>query len=102
MAGSHLRLASAIASVVCVGVWALQVATGVEAQGSATTSRIGREVAIPRHLEDDEEFSLSISQLLAYGQQLFSANWTEQEGGGRPLSKGTGKQLSDQSAPLTG
>lgn len=30
------------------------------------------------------------------------ANWTEQDGGGRPLNKGTGKALSDPSAPLTG
>ena len=30
------------------------------------------------------------------------ANWTEQEGGGRPLSKGTGKPLSNPGKPLTG
>src|SRR2546423_7684916 len=67
-----------------------------------TKTQIGREVAIARHLEDDEEFRLSIKDLLAYGQKLFTANWTEQEGGGRPLSKGTGKQLTDLGAPLTG
>ena len=30
------------------------------------------------------------------------ANWTDQEGGGRPLTKGTGKQLTDPSQPLVG
>ncbi len=65
-------------------------------------SRIGREVAIERHLQDDEEFALPVLDLLAYGKQLFMANWTEQEGGGRPQSKGTGAALADPSQPLTG
>src|SRR5262245_20982007 len=67
-----------------------------------TQTAIGREVAIPRHLDDDEEFNVPLSDLIAYGQKLFSANWTEQEGGGRPLTKGTGKGLTDATAPLTG
>ena len=52
----------------------------------------GREVAIPRHLQDDEEFRLSVSALLGFGKQLFAANWTDQEGGGRPLTKGNGRR----------
>jgi len=63
---------------------------------------IGREWSITRHLQDDEEFRISLADLLSLGKLLFDANWTEQEGGGRPLSKGTGKQLSDSTAPLTG
>jgi len=65
-------------------------------------SPVGREIAVTRHLADDEEFRIPIVELLALGQRIFAANWTEQEGGGRPLSKGTGKQLTDVSAPLTG
>jgi Di-haem oxidoreductase, putative peroxidase len=65
-------------------------------------SRIGRENAIPKHLKDDEEFQLPLGDLLAFGQKLFMANWTEQDGGGRPLTKGTGKALSDPGSPLTG
>lgn len=65
-------------------------------------SRIGREVAVTRHLEDDQEFSVPLAELLAHGRLLFSANWTEQEGGGRPLTKGTGRPLSDPSSPLVG
>src|SRR5262245_30419614 len=64
--------------------------------------QIGREVAITRHLQDDEECKMPIAELLAFGQKLFAANWTEQEGSGRPLTKGTGKQLTDPSAPLVG
>lgn len=63
---------------------------------------IGRELAVPRHLQDDEEFTLPLPVLLQHGKLLFDANWTEQEGGGRPQSKGTGKQLTDPSAPLSG
>jgi len=65
-------------------------------------SQIGREVAVPRHLQDGDEFHLSIPQLLAFGEKLFTARWTVQEGAGRPLSKGTanGARLSDPSTPL--
>ncbi len=68
----------------------------------AMQSRIGREISVPRHLPDDTEFQLSIPELIEHGKLLFNANWTEQEGGGRPLSKGTGKQLSDPASPLVG
>jgi len=63
-------------------------------------SLIGREVAVPRHLQNDQEFELPIDSLIQFGQKLFSARWTIQEGQGRPLSKGTGDPLSDLSAPL--
>src|ERR1044071_569570 len=69
---------------------------------SLTGSRIRREVAVARDLEDNQEFSIPLPELLAHGRLLFSANWTEQEGGGRPLTKGTGRPLSDPSRPLTG
>ena len=64
------------------------------------TTEIGREVAIARHLSDGEEFSATVTNLLKYGAQIFSANWTVQEGQGRPFLKGTGKSLSDPSSPL--
>jgi cytochrome c peroxidase len=63
-------------------------------------SPVGREVAIPRHLQDGEEFSVSLRHLLAHGERLFTAVWTIDEGGGRPLTKGTGAKLSDASSPL--
>lgn len=69
---------------------------------AAPQSKIGRELSVPQHLVDDQESELTIPELLNHGKILFNANWTNQEGGGRPLSKGTGKQLSDPSAPLTG
>src|SRR5262245_22862063 len=64
--------------------------------------QIGREISIPEHLQDGDEFRLPLLELIAYGKQLFCANWTEQEGGGRPLAKGTGKPLSNPARPLTG
>jgi len=64
--------------------------------------KIGREVAIQRHLGDDEEFRIPVQDLVEYGKRIFCANWTDQEGAGRPLTKGTGKAISDPSAPLVG
>jgi hypothetical protein len=64
--------------------------------------RIGREVAIPKHLQDGEEFRIPLLDLIAYGKKLFCANFTAEEGAGRPQSKGTGKSLSDPSSPLIG
>ncbi len=71
------------------------------ATAQALEAQIGREVAIPIHLQDGEEFTTPLPQLLDYGEKLFTAVWTEEEGGGRPLSKGTGKPLADPSSPLT-
>src|SRR5262245_883371 len=68
----------------------------------AQQTAIGREVAVARHLQDDEEHSLSVADLFSHGKLLFNANFTDQEGAGRPLSKGTGKELTDPSRPLTG
>ena len=67
---------------------------------SVRASEIGREVAIPRHLQDGEEFQVPLKQLLDHGQKLFTAVWTSEEGGGRPLTKGTGAPLSDPNSPL--
>src|SRR6266478_532733 len=67
---------------------------------ASQAAEIGREVAIPRHLQDGEEFQLSTKALVAFGQKLFTANWTSQEGGGLPLTKGTGAPLSDPNDPL--
>lgn len=61
---------------------------------------LGREVAVPRHLEDGEELEVPIQTLLRQGRILFDAMWTGEEGGGRPLSKGVGAPLADPSDPL--
>ena len=63
-------------------------------------TEIGREVAIPQHLQDGEEFDVSTRDLIGYGKKLFEAHFTSQEGAGRPLTKGTGAPLSDSSSPL--
>src|SRR5215472_14745621 len=63
-------------------------------------SKIGQEVAVPVHMQDGEEYKVPIHDLIAYGQKLFTASWTIQEGAGRPMSKGTGMMLSDLREPL--
>ena len=81
-------------SVVCA---LIGPAAGFE---SSRAAEIGREVSVARHLRDGEEYQLSTKALLAHGQKLFNAVWTSQEGGGRPLTKGTGGALSDPRNPL--
>jgi Di-haem oxidoreductase, putative peroxidase len=61
---------------------------------------LGSEHAIERHLQDGEEFSIPMSKLLEFGKAIFAANWTIQDGAGRPLTKGTGAPLSDPTRPL--
>ncbi len=63
-------------------------------------SQVGREVAIPIHLQDGEEFTTPVERLIQFGAQLFNAKFTIQEGAGRPLSKGTGAPISDPASPL--
>ncbi len=65
-----------------------------------SSSQIGREVAIPVHLQDGKEFTIPLHKLIEFGAQLFNAKFTIQEGAGRPLSKGTGAPVSDPSSKL--
>jgi len=76
---------------------------GVLALGCVATASggIGEEKAIARHLHDGEEFRIGVPALVKHGKDLFAANWTIQEGGGRPQTKGVGAPLSDPSDPLT-
>jgi hypothetical protein len=78
----------------------LIIICGVAIATLRSQSSIGREVAIARHLQDGEEFSLPLPELVAFGRRLFTAVWTIEEGGGRPLTKGTGAKLSDPGSPL--
>src|SRR5258708_30644379 len=52
----------------------------VKVSAQTPASMIGREVAIPHHLQDGDEYQLSIPQLIAFGEKLFTARWTIQEG----------------------
>ena len=63
-------------------------------------SQIGSEIAIPKHLQDGDEYRLPIRDLIDFGRKLFTARWTSQEGAGRPLRKGTGDPLTDPLEPL--
>lgn len=85
-----------------VALGCVLIAWQLGAQPPRSQSRIGQERAIPRHLQDGEEFKLPLADLVTFGRQLFEANWTDQDGGGRPLTKGSGEGLSDPKRPLTG
>jgi hypothetical protein len=63
-----------------------QKPTGERAQTDSfafSAADLGKELAVPRHLNDGEEHDLSQRALLAHGELLFGAVWTPQEGGGR-------------------
>jgi hypothetical protein len=85
-----------------VEVTAEETATSEEALEEVAIGEedLGKEVSIARHLRNGEEYGLPIRRLLQHGEQLFTAVWTDQEGRGRPLTKGTGAPLTDPSNPL--
>ena len=60
-----------------------------------TADLIGREVSSYIRVEDSEAASLPLSELLDRGKKAFSALWTNQQGGGRPMTTGTGDPLAD-------
>src|SRR5437762_212069 len=64
------------------------------------SGKIGREVGMHHRLQDGDEFTMPALELINFGRKLFTAVWTPQEGGGRPMSKGTGDPISDPSAAL--
>jgi hypothetical protein len=61
---------------------------------SDNSAKPGIEMSITAHLRDGVENSVSLATLLTSGERLFTANWTRQEGAGRPRSKGTGRPLT--------
>jgi len=81
----------------------LAVITAIACAATVSTQPpIGREVAIAHHLVNGEELTMPLAALIEHGSRIFSANWTDQDGGGRPLTTGTGQPLSDRTRPLTG
>ena len=63
-------------------------------------AQIGAEKGLPVRLSPGQEFSLTPAELFEHGKHVFAANWTVQEGQGRPLAKGTGAPLADPGSPL--
>jgi len=61
---------------------------------------LGRELAVAEHLSDGDEFVLPTGELIAHGKLLFDAQWTTQDGAGRPQTTGTGAALADPGSPL--
>lgn len=73
---------------------------GADVDCSVSAGDIGREVSVPRYLDDGDEFDRPLGEVIAHGKRLFDANWTVQEGAGRRTLKGTGAPLSDPDSPL--
>jgi len=87
-------------TAVCVLSMPVQAANAAGPVAAGPVVEVGREVANVRPLRDGEEFQLPLPALLRQGERLLSANWTVQEGGGRPFLKGNGRDLVDPSSPL--
>jgi mono/diheme cytochrome c family protein len=94
------RIVGRLGVVACALVGSL--APRMAAQQGAGHPGIGQEVAVPRHLPDGDEFRLSIQALVEHGRLLFAANWTDQDGGGRPFATGYGTRLADPARALDG
>lgn len=78
----------------------LVLLSGISLAQSQSNPPIGQEVSITTHLLDGAETSIGTNALIRHGRDLFEANWTVQEGGGRPRTKGTGSPLSDPGLEL--
>lgn len=91
---------STFAALACA--WPALAAPPAEADEErlAGAPAIGQERSVPQHLADGQEYLLAPKALLRHGRRVFAANWTAQEGAGRPLTKGTGAPLADPSSPL--
>ncbi|NNC65497.1 MAG: thiol oxidoreductase, partial [Gammaproteobacteria bacterium] len=76
------------------------LALGLLAPASGVFAQIGQELTSYERLEDGEEFTISVRDLIRRGELAFRAQWTPQQGGGRPFSKGVGAPLSDFGDPL--
>src|SRR4029077_5030698 len=70
--GSRLRRARPLLLI----FMAMLACAGWSQDHSESQSLIGKEVAIPRHLQDGEEYDLSIPKLIRFGESLFTAKWT--------------------------
>jgi hypothetical protein len=67
---------------------------------ATSMAQIGHEGSVYERLEDGDEYRISTRELIRRGELAFRAQWTPEEGGGRPYSKGTGASLSDHAQPL--
>jgi hypothetical protein len=79
---------------------ALLVGFGVAAASPAWADAIGEERSVYERLEAGEEQEVHLNELLRRGRLAFEAMWTPAEGGGRPMTTGTGAPLADNSRPL--
>jgi len=66
-----------------------------------TRDLIGRELSGYDRLAEGDESRIPLSELLERGRRAFEAQWTPQEGGGRPRTNGVGREIADLSRPLT-
>ncbi len=70
------------------------------APGALLFAGIGEERSSYERLENEQEYAVGVRELLRRGAAAFGAQWTADEGGGRPLTTGTGAPLADGAEPL--
>ncbi len=79
---------------------ALLAGLGIAVAAPAWAESIGEERSGYERLEEGEEQDVHLNELLRRGRLAFEAMWTPAEGGGRPLTTGTGAPLADGARPL--
>jgi hypothetical protein len=101
---THFKDWSALALLAGTALWIAGQgqlsASDQTSNGQHMKSYFGQEKAIVTHLVNGEELTAVPSKLLGHGKVLFVAVWTQEDGGGRPLTKGTGRPVTDSSEPL--
>ena len=83
-----------------VAGYALFAAVFAHPAAAQTPELIGREVSGYQRLADGSEHEIPLAELLERGRLAFEANWTPEEGGGRPLTNGAGGNLANPSRRL--
>lgn len=78
----------------------LLLSTAFAWTAAADDFELGQEISVRDRLADGDEQTMDRNDLIRHGSDLFNAMWTPQEGGGRPLTTGTGAPLADPSSPL--
>jgi len=84
-----MRTTPKVRFAICSTAFALATSVPVVVAQSGRT-QIGQEKGAPIHLQDGQEQQMSLRSLIAFGESLFVARFTSEDGLGRPLTKGTG------------
>ena len=89
-----------IVTWISIGLLMAMLFVGTPTTFAQASGSIGYEVSDRQPLSDGEEFDLPLDELLERGGSVFEAEWTPQEGAGRPAMTGAGNPLASPESLL--